>query len=110
MGIMAFTPMGNTVTFTAATSAPTPVQATSSIIGATQYKIVIPAGNNTVFIGFGTTSAAATAGAANVTSSGNAFVMLAGTDQVITLNGNMYFTGVTNTGTAQVYIMPGDGV
>ena len=110
MGIMAFTPMGNTVTFTAASSAPTPVQATSTIIGATQCKIVIPAGSSTVFIGYGPTAAAATAGATAVTSSGNAFVMLAGTDQIITLNANQYFTGVTDTGTAKVYIMSGDGM
>jgi hypothetical protein len=44
MGIQAFTPMGNTVTFTAASSAPTPVLATSSTIETTQYKIVIPFG------------------------------------------------------------------
>ena len=110
MGIMAFTPMGNTVTFTAQSPAPTPVRAISSIIGATQYKIVIPAGTNTVFIGYGPTAAAATAAAVNVTSSGNAFVMLAGTDQIITLNANQYFTGVTDTGIAQVYVMPGDGM
>ena len=110
MGIMAFTPMGNTVTFTAASSAPTPVQVTSNIIGATQYKIVIPAGSSTVFIGYGPTAAAATAGATAVTSTGNAFVMLAGTDQIITLNANQYFTGVTDTGTAKVYIISGDGL
>ena len=110
MGIQAFTPMGNTVTFTAATTAPTPVLATSSTIGATQYKIVIPGGNSTVFIGYGPSAAAATAGAVAVTSSGNAIVMLAGTDQIITLNANQYFTGVTDTGTAKVYIMTGDGM
>ena len=110
MGIMAFTPMGNTVTFTAAATAPTPVQVTSNIIGATQYKIVIPAGSSTVFIGYGPTAAAATAGATAITSTGNAFVMLAGTDQIITLNANQYFTGVTDTGTAKVYIMSGDGM
>ena len=110
MGIMAFTPMGNTVTFTATSTPPTPVLATSSIIGATQYKIVIPAGSSTVFIGYGPTAAAATAGATAITSSGNAFVMLAGTDQIITLNANQYFTGVTDTGTAKVYIISGDGL
>ena len=110
MGIQAFTPMGNTVTFTANVAAPTPVQCLSTTIGGTQYKIVIPAGNNVVFIGYGPTSSAATASANVITSTGNAFVMLAGTDQVITLNANQYFTGVTNTGTAQVYIMAGDGV
>jgi len=110
MGVMAFTPMGNTVTFTAATSAPTPVQCLSTTIGATQYKIVIPAGNNVVFIGYGSTSSAATAMANVVTSTGQSFVMLAGTDQIITLNANQYFTGVTNTGTANVYVMAGDGM
>jgi hypothetical protein len=63
-----------------------------------------------VFIGYGPSAAAATAGAVAVTSTGNAIVMLAGTDQIITLNANQYFTGVTDTGNAKVYIMTGDGL
>jgi len=38
MGIQAFTKLGNTVTFTADTSAPTAVQATSTTLGGNQYR------------------------------------------------------------------------
>ena len=68
MGINAFTKTGNTVTFLAATSAPTPVQASSTTLGGNQYR-VINAGTVTVFLGYGATAADATANAANVTSS-----------------------------------------
>ena len=57
MGIMAFSPMGNTVTFTAATSAPTPVQAVSSTTAANQYLVQNPSAQ-TVFLGVGSTAAA----------------------------------------------------
>ena len=48
MGINAFTKTGNTVVFTAAVSAPTPVQVTNSTIGGNQYRI-INAGTSVVF-------------------------------------------------------------
>jgi hypothetical protein len=57
MGIMAFTPMGNTVTFTAAVTPPTPVQAVSTTIGGTQYR-VHNLGNNTYFTGATTSGTA----------------------------------------------------
>ncbi len=40
MGIQAFTKLGNTVTFTADTSAPTAVQAVSTTLGGNQYRII----------------------------------------------------------------------
>ena len=109
MGIQAFTPMGNTVTFTASTSAPTPVQALSTTIGGTQYRIIND-GSVTVFMGWGDTAASATANAAVVTSTGRAFPLLAGTDEILTFNANQYFTGITVSGTANVYVTPGDGM
>lgn len=109
MGIQAFTPMGNTVTFTAATSAPTPVQALSTTIGGTQYRIIND-GTVTVFMGWGDTAAAATANATVVTTTGKAFPLLAGTDEILTFNANQYFTAITASGTASVYITPGDGM
>jgi hypothetical protein len=49
MGVNAFTQYGNTVAFTATTgSASTPVQAVSNGLGSSQYRIVVPAGTNTV--------------------------------------------------------------
>ena len=102
-----FTKSGNTVTFTANTSAPTPVQAVSSTLGGNQYRI-LNAGLVTVFLGVGTTAALATDNAATVTSSGGAIPLLAGTDEVITFTPNAYFTGVSAS-SAVVYITPGDG-
>jgi hypothetical protein len=109
MGIQAFTPMGNTVTFTAATTAPTPVQALSTTIGGTQYR-VINDGTVTVFMGWGDSAAAANANAVIVSTTGRAFPLLAGTDEILTFNANQYFTAVTASGTANIYITPGDGM
>ncbi len=78
-----FTPSGNTVTFTAATTAPAAVQAVSTTLGGNQYRI-LNAGSVTAFLGVGTTAAAANAAAAVVTSSGQAIPLLAGTDEIIT--------------------------
>ena len=110
MGVQAFTPLGNTVVFTAATSAPTPVQAVSSGLGSNQYRVVIPAGSNMVFLGFGTSAAAATSNATVVTSSTFTMPLLPGTDEILTFLPNAYFTGITSAGTTAVYITPGDGV
>jgi Na+/phosphate symporter len=109
MGINAFTKTGNTVTFTAATSAPTPVQATSTTLGGNQYRI-INSGNVTVFLGYGTVSTDATNNAVVVSTTAPAFPLLAGTDEILTFVPNAYFTGITASGTAAIYITPGDGV
>ena len=82
MGINAFTKLGNTVVFTAATTAPAAVQAASTTLGGNQYRI-INAGTVTVFLGYGTTASDAN---------------------------NAYFTGITSANTAAVYITPGDGL
>jgi len=108
MGTQAFTPTGNTVTFTANTSAPTPVQAVSNTLGGNQYRI-LNSGTVTVFMGIGGTSAASTSNAAVVTTTGAAIPILAGTDEILTFTPNAYFTGITSSSTAVVYITPGDG-
>ena len=108
MGINAFTKTGNTVTFIAGVTAPTPVQVTNTTIGGNQYRI-INAGTTLVFLGYGTTAALATTNSANVTTTGNAFPLLAGTDEILTFVPNAYFTG-TSTANATIYITPGDGV
>ena len=108
MGIMAFTPMGNTVTFTAAATAPTPVQAASTTIGGTQYR-VHNTGNVIVYIGFGNSAAAAT-NVANVSISGPTISMVPNSVEVFTFNANQYFTGATVSGTSVVNITPGDGM
>jgi hypothetical protein len=109
LGINAFTKTGNTVTFLAATSAPTPAQCLSTTLGGNQYRI-INSGTGIVFLGYGITAADATAAASNVTSSQSSFPLLPSTDEILTFVPNAYFTGITTSGTARVYITPGDGV
>ena len=107
MGIMAFTPMGNTVTFLAAGTAPTAVQAKSTTVGGTQYR-VHNTGNVVVYMGFGNTAAAAQT-MANISLSGSTISLVPSSVEVFTFNANQYFTGATASGTAQVNITPGDG-
>lgn len=109
MGINAFTKTGNTVVFTAASTAPTAVQCSSSTLGGNQYRI-INAGTVTVFLGYGTSASDASNNAVVVSSSGSSFPLLAGTDEILTFVPNSYFTGVTSSGTATVYVTPGDGM
>lgn len=109
MGIQAFTKTGNTVTFLAATSAPTAVQCSSTTLGGNQYR-VINTGTVTVFLGYGSSASDASNNAVQVTSSQASFPLLPNTDEILTFVPNAYFTGVTASGTATVYITPGDGL
>jgi hypothetical protein len=108
MGVMAFTPMGNTVTFIAASTAPTPVQATSTTGSANQYLVQNPSAQ-TVFLGVGVAAANATANSANVTTTGAAIPLLPSTTQVFSFVPGAYFTG-TASANSTVYITPGDGI
>lgn len=107
MGIMAFTPMGNAVSYTAAVTAPTPVQATSSTLGGTQYR-VHNTGNVVVYMGYGDTSAEATS-TANVSLNGTTISLMPNSVEIFTFNANAYFTGATSSGTAVVTVIAGDG-
>ena len=109
MSTNAFTRTGNTVVFLAAASAPTPVQCLSTTLGGNQYRI-INAGSVTVFLGYGVVSSDASNNATIVTTTGLAYPLLAGTDEILTFVPNAYFTGITSTGTANIYITPGDGM
>ena len=109
MGINAFTRTGNTVAFTANVAAPTTIQCSSTTLGGNQYRI-INSGTVTVFLGYGTTSSEAANNAVVVSSTGPAYPLLAGTDEILSFVPNAYFTGVTSSGTATVYITPGDGL
>jgi hypothetical protein len=110
MGIQAFTPMGNTITFTATSSSPTTsVQAASTTLGGNQYRI-INSGNVTVFMGYGQANASAVANAVVVTSTQSSIPLLSGTDEILTFTPNAYFCGITSSGSAVIYITPGDGV
>ena len=109
MSTNAFLRLGNTVVFTAATTAPTPVQATNLNLGATQYRI-INSGTVVVFLGVGDTAVSANNYATVVTSSQYSIPLLPGTDEILTFNANSYFTGITSSGTAVVYVTAGDGM
>lgn len=109
MGLNAFTKTGNTITFVANTSAPTPVQCLSTTLGGNQYR-VINTGTVTVFLGYGQDTANATTNANVVTSSGPSFPLLPSTDEILTFVPNAYFTGITSSGAATIYITPGDGL
>jgi hypothetical protein len=109
MGLNAFTKTGNTITFIADTTAPTPVQCLSTTLGGNQYR-VINAGVDIVFLGYGSTADAANTAATVVTSSQPAFPLLPNTDEILTFVPNAYFTGITSSGSATIYITPGDGL
>jgi len=104
-----FSPCGNTVVISATTTATTPVQVPSSTLGGNQYRI-INSGSVTVILGYGQTSALASSGAVVPTSTqSNCLPLLPGTDEIITFVPNAYFSANATTGTATLYITPGDG-
>jgi len=105
-----FSPCGNTVVISATTTATSPVQVPSSTLGGNQYRI-INSGTITVILGYGANSALAAAGAATIptTSQSNCLPLLPGTDEIITFVPNAYFSANATTGTATLYITPGDG-
>ena len=109
MGINAFTRTGNTITFTAATTAPTPVQCTSTTLGGNQYRI-INSGTVFVFLGYGTTSSDASNNATVITTTGLSLPLLPSTDEILSFVPNAYFTAITASGNAQIYITCGDGL
>jgi len=104
-----FSPCGNTVVISATTTASTPVQVPSSTLGGNQYRI-INSGSVTVILGYGANSTAAQSGAVVPTSTqNNCLPLLPGTDEIITFVPNAYFSANATTGTATLYITPGDG-
>lgn len=109
MNVSAFTKLGNTVAFTANVAAPTPVQAIAVGIGTTQYEVQNP-GNVTVFLGYGISSGDASNNAVVVTTTSFGYPILPGTDKIITAPPNAYFTGITASGTATIFVTPGEGL
>jgi hypothetical protein len=113
MGIQAFAQMGNTVKFTAATTAPTPVQCVGKTLGGNQYRVV-NISSTVAYLGYGTDAATATANAVIPTGAGAnsvfCLVLLGGTDEILSFVPNAYFTAKTTSGTADIFICPGDGL
>lgn len=114
MGLNAFTVLGNTVKLTAATTAPTPVQVTSSTLGGNQYRIINLSSTVTAFLSYAQTDAAATANCVIPTGDGanakNCIPILPNTDEILSFVPNGYFTAITSASTADLYITPGDGL
>lgn len=112
---MAFVPLGNTVAITAASSAPTGVQAEiasgkSVTFGTCQYRI-INTGNVTVWLGVGASAATAATAAAEATSGNPAagIPLVPGAVEVIRFDEGVYFSGKASTNTT-IYITPGQGL
>lgn len=106
--IQPFQLSGNTITFTAAVTCPTPVQATTAPNTTVQY-VVTNTGAVAAFISFGT-AAQATANCVIPTATAQAvYVILPLTQITITAYANSFFTGITGSSTAVIYVSPGVG-
>lgn len=114
MGLNAFTVLGNTCKMTAASTAPTPIQVSSSTLGGNQYRIINLSTTTTAFLAYAQTSADAAANCVIPTGDGsnakNCIPILPNTDEILSFVPNGYFTAITSTGTADIYITPGDGL
>jgi len=110
----AFKPLGNTVAITAASTAPTGVQAgassTAKAVFAGQYRIV-NAGNVTVHLGVGVSAAAAAAAAVAATSGSPAagIPLVPGAVEIFSFDVDTYFSALAASNTT-IYITPGDGL
>ena len=108
----AYTVTGNTVKLTAATSAPTPVQCSSTTLGGNQYRIINASTTQGCFLSFAQDAATATSNCVipTVGSPTRTLYILPSTDEVVTFVPNAYFTAITAANTADLYISPGDGM
>lgn len=110
----AFSPMGNTVVLTAATSYPSAVQVPSSTLGGNQYRICNGSGTQACFLAWGETAAEAEANCVIPTGSGTnskkVLYLLPNTDEILSFVPNAYFTAITSANTSTLYIVPGDGL
>ena len=107
---LAFSPLGLTVSFTGATTAPDAVRAVTTAPTtrpAYQYRIV-NAGAQTVLLGAASTAAAAKDAAASITA--GAIPLVPGAVEILSFATATYFSGSTTTGTSVVYITPGEGI
>lgn len=109
--MIAFTPTGKVMSFTADTSAPTPVQVLPKDGAADQqYILTNTDSSDDVCVGYGPTAAIATFNAteANTPQSGGVYFLLRSTQVAITAGPGAFFTGVSSS-TAIVKVQPGYG-
>mgnify|MGYP006276500475 CR=1 FL=1 len=108
----AFTPSGNTVTITAATSAPVASQVPSTTIGGNQYRVINASTTQGAFLTWGQNATTAQNNAVIPTGNTtfNMLYLLPNTDEILTFVPNAYFTAITAANSATLYITPGDGM
>ena len=106
---LAFSPLGTTVSFTAASTVPTSAQAVSKSgqRSSFQYRVV-NAGTEVVLLGVGVDDTAAKAAAASIAA--GAIPLVPGAVEVLGFPADSYFTGKTASGTSVVYVTPGEGL
>jgi hypothetical protein len=114
MGLNAFTVLGNTAKMTAAATPPTPIQVSSTTLGGNQYRIINLSTSTACFLSYAQTAAAATANCVIPTGDGanakNCIPILPNTDEILSFVPNGFFTAITASGTADIFITPGDGL
>ncbi len=111
---IAFNPQGPTVAITAASSAPTGVQALVTQMSrnaAVGHFRIINTGNVTVHLGVGSTAASAAANAVAATSGTPAagIPLVPGAVEVLRFAPNLFFSGFASENTT-LYITPGQGL
>ena len=107
---LAFSPLGTTVSFTAANTVPTSAQAASSAPTtrpAYQYRIV-NTGLEVVLLGVGVDDTTAKDKAASIAA--GAIPLVPGAVEVLGFPAGSFFTGKTASGTSVVYVTPGEGL
>lgn len=104
---------GNTVKITAAVTPPTAVRILPTFVAAlppyNQYRVVNPSGS-TVFIGAASTAAQAATNAAVVSTTGAAIPLIPGAVEIFSFPPDWYFSASVASGTADIYITPGEGL
>jgi hypothetical protein len=110
MATIAFSPLGLTVSFTAANTVPTSAQAASTapVTRPTYEYRVVNAGTELVLLGVGVDDTAAKAAAASI--SAGAIPLMPGAVEILGFPAGSYFTGKTASGTSVVYVTPGVGL
>lgn len=108
--MIAFTPTGPIVTFTAASSAPTSQQATSTNNTQNQqYMLTNADTTNDAVIGWGTSDTIAKLAAAAGSTVTNCYYLLRGTQVVVTGPTGAFFSGIAVASTAAIKVQAGYG-
>jgi len=108
--MIAFRSSGALLKFTAATSAPTSVQA-APLTGTNEQQYVLTNSDpsNDAVVGWGASDAIAKLAAAAPVTTPNCYYLMARSQVVITGPSGAYFSGITAASTAVVYVQTGYG-